>query len=307
MFRRVETFCGLRVSLVASVLFFAVAIVLVQQAAGHARLVEPPSRNTLWRFGYHAAPNFEDSELFCGGIKVQWADNGGRCGVCGDSYSKPAPRLHESGSPIDPKITVRTYAPGEDVVFVVDVVANHLGYFEFALCPRNDSGVRETEDCFQPLRVKSLNSTEVLVEEGKMRYRLNNDRKGLFNLVATLPKDISCSKCILRWHWRSANNWGTCDNGTQATGCGPQETYRNCADVSIGPVLMGIRGGQGANVRPPPQQTPPSREFEQKRANQYHASSKSRYAPKMEPNITAVTGNQARIGKPTTGCLQTRK
>lgn len=32
-----------------------------------------------------------------------------------------------------------------------------------------------------------------------------------------------------------------------------------------------------------------------------------RYAPKMEPNITAVTGNQARIGKPTTGCLQTRK
>lgn len=71
MFRRVETFCGLRVSLVASVLFSAVAIVLVQHAAGHARLVEPPSRNTLWRFGYHAAPNFEDSELFCGGIKVR--------------------------------------------------------------------------------------------------------------------------------------------------------------------------------------------------------------------------------------------
>lgn len=42
----------------------------VQSVSGHARLVEPPSRNTLWRFGYHAAPNFEDSELFCGGIKV---------------------------------------------------------------------------------------------------------------------------------------------------------------------------------------------------------------------------------------------
>lgn len=28
--------------------------------------------------------------------------------------------------------------------------------------------------------------------------------------------------------------WGTCDNGTEALGCGNPETYRNCADVTIG-------------------------------------------------------------------------
>lgn len=30
-----------------------------------------------------------------------------------------------------------------------------------------------------------------------------------------------------------ANNWGMCDNGTGALGCGPQETFKNCADVSV--------------------------------------------------------------------------
>jgi len=27
--------------------------------------------------------------------------------------------------------------------------------------------------------------------------------------------------------------WGTCENGTEAVGCGKPETFRNCADVSI--------------------------------------------------------------------------
>lgn len=29
------------------------------------------------------------------------------------------------------------------------------------------------------------------------------------------------------------NNWGYCRNGTDAPGCGPQEHFRNCADISI--------------------------------------------------------------------------
>lgn len=27
--------------------------------------------------------------------------------------------------------------------------------------------------------------------------------------------------------------WGTCDDGTEAVGCGKPETFRNCADISI--------------------------------------------------------------------------
>jgi len=36
---------------------------------GHARLMEPPARNTMWRFGFSTLPNYEDSEMFCGGLK----------------------------------------------------------------------------------------------------------------------------------------------------------------------------------------------------------------------------------------------
>lgn len=37
------------------------------------------------------------------------------------------------------------------------------------------------------------------------------------------------------------NNWGKCGDGSQQVGCGPQETYRNCADVSV-KYDLGVRG-----------------------------------------------------------------
>ena len=32
----------------------------------------------------------------------------------------------------------------------------------------------------------------------------------------------------------SGNRWGDCGNGTSAEGCGPQETFRACSDISVG-------------------------------------------------------------------------
>lgn len=43
---------------------------LASLADAHGRMLEPPARNTLWRFGYKAPPNYNDNELFCGGIRV---------------------------------------------------------------------------------------------------------------------------------------------------------------------------------------------------------------------------------------------
>lgn len=40
------------------------------------------------------------------------------------------------------------------------------------------------------------------------------------------------NKYSMRFSFK-ANNWGMCDNGTGALGCGPQETFKNCADVSV--------------------------------------------------------------------------
>ena len=36
------------------------------------------------------------------------------------------------------------------------------------------------------------------------------------------------------------NMWGTCENGTEANGCGRPETFRNCADVSIVTSTAGV-------------------------------------------------------------------
>lgn len=39
----------------------------------------------------------------------------------------------------------------------------------------------------------------------------------------------------------TGNHWGKCTNGTEATGCGPQETWINCSDIGVNH-NNGIRG-----------------------------------------------------------------
>ena len=56
---------------------------------------------------------------------------------------------------------------------------------------------------------------------------------GLIKIRATLPKNLTCKQCVLRWHYRAGNNWGICPNGTGAMGCGNQETFRTCSDITI--------------------------------------------------------------------------
>ena len=33
----------------------------------HGRLMDPPSRNAMWRFGFPNPVNYDDNEVFCGG------------------------------------------------------------------------------------------------------------------------------------------------------------------------------------------------------------------------------------------------
>lgn len=33
----------------------------------HGRLMDPPARNAMWRFGFPNPVNYNDNELFCGG------------------------------------------------------------------------------------------------------------------------------------------------------------------------------------------------------------------------------------------------
>lgn len=45
---------------------------------------------------------------------------------------------------------------------------------------------------------------------------------------------MECEFCVLQWSYVAGNNWGICPSGDGAVGCGPQEEFRACSDISIG-------------------------------------------------------------------------
>ena len=65
MGRIVETLCLATLSLLAT------------EVRGHGRLMEPPARNTMWRFGYNTHVNYDDNNLDCGGFNVSANHNKG--------------------------------------------------------------------------------------------------------------------------------------------------------------------------------------------------------------------------------------
>lgn len=146
--------------------------------------------------------------------------------------------------------TVRNFFPGSTLDVMVEVVANHGGLFRFEMCWRNELSTHETEDCFEPLPIsgrKRTNETgNELDDDFDELYDFELEQgagKGMFGLSLELPKERTCEHCVLRWHWTAANNWGTCADGTEAVGCGYQEVYRNCADVSVSRSGAGIGFG----------------------------------------------------------------
>lgn len=116
------------------------------------------------------------------------------------------------------------YTAGQEIEVTVEITAQHLGYFEFALCPLNGWRDIETEECFQkyPIFLTNGDSTyQPYTDVGEHKIRLR------------LPSNVVCDHCSFRWHWRAGNNWGICRNGGGALGCGAQETFRTCSDIRI--------------------------------------------------------------------------
>jgi len=203
-------------------------IVTLTLVNAHGRLMMPPARNAMWRFGYPNPVNYDDNELYCGGYAVQWEQNGGKCGVCGDAYHLPLPRPHEAGGTYAKGIISKFYAAGQTIDIEIELTANHQGYFEISLCPNNNPRVEADQNCFDtyPLKVEDA-------EDNKYFIPAEVGKRGTFKYRVELPPFVTCTQCILQWTYYTANMWGICPNGTEAVGCGKPETFRNCADVAI--------------------------------------------------------------------------
>merc|ERR1711915_1071210 len=98
----------------------------------------------------------------------------------------------------------------------------------FKICPNNDVSQDPTQDCFDQsehlLRVMESNSST---------YTLPSSNTGKYSVRLQLPEGLQCQQCIIQWTYTAGNNWGVCEDGTGALGCGPQEHFRACADVTI--------------------------------------------------------------------------
>ena len=68
---------------------------LIRLSYQHARLMEPPSRASMWRVGFPTPKDIDDNQNYCGGFGVQFGQNGGKCGICGDPWHD-FPREHEA-------------------------------------------------------------------------------------------------------------------------------------------------------------------------------------------------------------------
>ena len=89
----------------------------------------------------------DDNQNYCGGYGVQFGQNKGRCGICGDPWNA-FPRQHEAPNGIYATgIITKTYKQGSFIPVIVDITANHQGHFIFKLCPNNDIFQDPEQDC----------------------------------------------------------------------------------------------------------------------------------------------------------------
>ncbi|KAI5637823.1 lytic polysaccharide mono-oxygenase, cellulose-degrading domain-containing protein [Phthorimaea operculella] len=164
------------------------------------------------------------------------------CGICGDAYNIAPPRPHELGGTYGLGLIVARYAPGALISTTVDLTTSHKGFWQFKLCPDPESS---DQACFD----KHVLETE----DGEEKYYPTRG-SGKYNVTYRLPKGVICDHCVLQWRYTAGNNWGICGNGSQGLGCGAQEQFGACSDISIGASRNLLRNDEENSVDdiPPP-------------------------------------------------------
>ena len=204
---------------------FFVAANLVPFVLGHGMMLDPPSRNSAWRYFSNRPKQYTDNELNCGGFSAQWDKHGGKCGVCGDEYNIANPKYVYPGLFAQDGFITKTYKKGETIQITIKITSNHQGFFRFTV------GKLER----RPITQEQL--THVLLQpDGSNTWQLHSSANGNYHIKLVLPKSLTCDHCVLQWWWTVGNNWGCNEEGNCGVGLGKkQETFVNCADIKITP------------------------------------------------------------------------
>jgi len=184
----------------------------------------------MWRYDFGTPRNVNDHETNCGGFGKQWHENDGLCGLCGDDWSLPQPRPNEIGGKYGQGVLANSYIEGQVVQFEVELTAYHKGFFEFRVCPQNTLSWPASQACLDQHVLVQADAGGEKYYPATPRHGGKGDR---YWMRYKLPQGLTCGLCVLQWRYRAGNSWGACSNGTQGIGCGPQEEFRACSDISI--------------------------------------------------------------------------
>lgn len=130
------------------------------------------------------------------------------------------PKSHELGGKYGQGIIVSNFEPEQIFTVTVEITAHHRGYWYFKICPNPKTN---RQSCFDKYPVE-------LATGGTNFYP---SKGGVYKVKYRLPKGLVCDHCVLQWRYVAGNNWGFCGNGTSGLGCGNQETFGACSDISI--------------------------------------------------------------------------
>ena len=90
----------------------------------------------------------------------------------------------------------KTYKQGSYIPVIVDITANHQGYFIFKLCPNNDIFQDPGQNCFDQRPLWVGGGDPVF---NQTRSPINDYETGLRMVYVRLPMDVICEQCILQW------------------------------------------------------------------------------------------------------------
>lgn len=158
----------------------------------------------------------------------QWKVNNGKCGICGDPYNGVRSNELPNGRYAVNLVITAKYRAGDQMTAKVQLTANHRGFFVFRLCPASSDLIEVTQECLDGNVLTVLNSPD------RRKYIVPDTMPRMYDVQLQLPANLTCNRCVLQWTYTAGNNWGPCDDGkTSRVGCGPQETFRACADIQI--------------------------------------------------------------------------
>lgn len=124
--------------LVLNLMLLIVNLLVIGKVSAHGRLIEPPSRASMWRYGFDTPHDYNDHECYCGGFTRQWQRNKGKCGICGDPWDSSTVRLSRKRDAVSQNTKCKTVCPHRTRM----KISNKLIFISFYLEKKVETVIR---------------------------------------------------------------------------------------------------------------------------------------------------------------------